>query len=83
MASLFTISSAVQALRSCLLRGSDPDSLAIDSAIAQMSATQEEMQKIVISQMLEFKSMLNKEQQGRFLDSIEDAMDRVKGTEWP
>ena len=61
-----------------LMRAENPDGKAIEAAIAQISATQKEMQKTVVSHMLEFKSMLNKDQQKKFLGMIEEAMTQRK-----
>ncbi len=56
------------------MRADNPDQKAIEATIAQINKAQEEMQKTVVAHMLEFKSMLDKEQQKRFLDLIETAM---------
>ena len=42
-----------------LMAASNPDGKAIEATIAQINKTQEEMQKIVVAHMLEFKSMLD------------------------
>jgi Spy/CpxP family protein refolding chaperone len=57
-----------------LMRANHPDEKAIEATIAQIDATQREMQKTIVTHMLEFKSMLNAEQQKRFLDMVEGAM---------
>ena len=67
----------VDQLRNSLIKqmASDvPDSRAIDTIIAQINGKQEEMQKMVVAHMLEFKSMLTQEQQKKFLNLIEGAM---------
>ena len=46
-----------------LMRADNPDNKAIEATIAQINKIQEEMQKMVVSHMLEFKSMLDKDQQ--------------------
>jgi Spy/CpxP family protein refolding chaperone len=57
-----------------LMRADSPDRKAIESAIAEISGAQREMQELVIAHMLEFKSMLTPEQQRRFLDLIQAGM---------
>jgi Spy/CpxP family protein refolding chaperone len=57
-----------------LMRADNPDGKAIEATVAQINKAQEEMQKIVVSHMLEFKSMLDKDQQKKFMDMIEGAM---------
>jgi Spy/CpxP family protein refolding chaperone len=59
-----------------LMRADNPDARAIDAAIVQINTAQQEIQRSVLSHMLEFKSMLDKEQQKTFLDLIQRAMDR-------
>jgi Spy/CpxP family protein refolding chaperone len=61
-----------------LMRANNPDNKAIETTIARINKEQEEMQKMVVSHMLEFKSMLNKEQQKKFLDMIDGAMTQRK-----
>ncbi len=51
-----------------------PDNRAIEATIARINDKQEEMQKMVVAHMLEFKSMLNKDQQKKFLSMIQGAM---------
>ena len=57
-----------------LMRADKPDQKAIEATIAQINKVQEEMQKTVVAHMLEFKSMLDKNQQKKFLDMVEGAM---------
>jgi len=57
-----------------LLRANSPDTKAIDSTISQISRVQEEMQRKVTIHMLEEKGLLDKEQQQKFLDLIENAI---------
>lgn len=57
-----------------LMRAEGPDQKAIEAAIAQISSAQEEMQKMAVSHMLEFKAMLDKDQRKKFFDLIEGAM---------
>jgi Spy/CpxP family protein refolding chaperone len=61
-----------------LMRADNPDGKVIEATIARINKEQEEMQKIVVSHMLEFKSMLNKDQQKKFMDMIEGAMGERK-----
>ena len=62
-----------------LMRADAPDEKAIQTVIGDINRVQEEMQKAVVAHMLEFKSMLNKNQQKRFLDLIEAAMTSRQG----
>jgi len=62
-----------------LIRADNPDNKVIEATIAQINQKQEEMQKTIVSHMIEFKSMLNKDQQGKFMGMIEDAMGERKG----
>jgi hypothetical protein len=67
----------VDRLRASLLsvmRTDSPDSKVIEETIGRINRMQEEMQKTVVSHMLEFKSMLDKDQQKKFLGMIEGAM---------
>jgi Spy/CpxP family protein refolding chaperone len=57
-----------------LMRADNPDPKAIETTITRINKIQEDMQKTVVSHMLEFKSMLNKDQQKKFLLMIEGAM---------
>jgi Spy/CpxP family protein refolding chaperone len=57
-----------------LLRADRPDQQAIDAAIAEISGMQEQMQRMITSHMLEEKALLDRDQQQRFLDLIENAM---------
>jgi Spy/CpxP family protein refolding chaperone len=57
-----------------LMREDRPDDKGIEVAIARINAEQQDAQKMVVSHMLEFKSMLDKEQQKKFLNLIERAM---------
>jgi Spy/CpxP family protein refolding chaperone len=57
-----------------LMRADNPDRKAIGATIGQINAAQQDMQKMVVSHMLEFKSMLDEKQQKKFLDLIEGAM---------
>ena len=66
-----------------LMRADQPDQKAIEVTIAKINATQQELQKTAVAHMLEFKSMLNKEQQKKFLDMIEGAMVQQAGMQCP
>jgi len=57
-----------------LMRADHPNEKAIEATITKIGTTQQEMQKTVVAHMLEFKSMLNTEQQKKFLDMIKGAM---------
>ena len=57
-----------------LMREDIPDNKAIEATITQINKTQEDMQKTVVSHMLEFKSLLDKDQQKKFLNMVEGAM---------
>jgi Spy/CpxP family protein refolding chaperone len=60
------------------MRADSPDSQAIQGTIIQINRTQEDMQRLVVAHMLEFKALLDKDQQKRFLDLIEGAMTERK-----
>jgi Spy/CpxP family protein refolding chaperone len=66
-----------------LMRVDHPDNTAIEATIGRINREQEEMQRTVVSHMLEFKSMLNKDQQKKFLDMIDGAMTQRKETVCP
>lgn len=57
-----------------LMRQDNPDLPAIRALIAEISAIQEEMQHRISAHILEVKALLDKEQQQRFLDLIENTM---------
>jgi hypothetical protein len=57
-----------------LMRTTQPDDEAVLENIARINHAQEEMQKTVVSHMLEFKSMLNPAQQKKFFDLIDWAV---------
>ena len=61
-----------------LIRADNPDSQAIQGTIIQINRTQEDMQRVVVAHMLEFKALLDKDQQKKFLDLIEGAMAKRK-----
>jgi Spy/CpxP family protein refolding chaperone len=66
-----------------LLRADQPDNQGIEESISRINNQQREIQKMVISHILEFKSMLGKDQQQKFLDLIEMAMAGGKGNLYP
>lgn len=57
-----------------LIGADQPDNQAIEATITHINKIQEDIQKTVVAHMLEFKSMLNKDQQKKFLHLIEAAM---------
>jgi hypothetical protein len=66
-----------------LLRADAPDSQAIQGTILKINRIQAEMQKMVVAHMLEFKALLDKDQQNKFLDLIEGAMVKRKDAGYP
>jgi len=78
--------STVDQLRRSLfdLMGIDnPDSKAIETTIAEINGVQEDMQKMIVAHMLEFKSMLDQDQQKKFFDLIQGAMTRRQAIQCP
>jgi Spy/CpxP family protein refolding chaperone len=65
------------------LREDKPDGQAISAAIADINRLQEDVQKMIVRHMLEFKGMLDKEQQEKFLDLIEGVMAGKPGARCP
>jgi Spy/CpxP family protein refolding chaperone len=57
-----------------LMRADHPDSKAIEETISEINRVQEDMQKLVVAHMLQFKSMLKEDQQRKFFDLIQGAM---------
>jgi Spy/CpxP family protein refolding chaperone len=57
-----------------LLRQDNPDKEAIAVVVSQISGMQEQLQKMIALHMLDMKSGLDKEQQKKFLDLVENAM---------
>jgi Spy/CpxP family protein refolding chaperone len=57
-----------------LIRTENPDRQAINAKIGEIGRMQEDMQKTIISHMLEVKTMLNKDQQKKLFDLIEETM---------
>jgi Spy/CpxP family protein refolding chaperone len=66
-----------------LLREDNPNGQAIALAIAEINKLQETVQKKVVLHLLEFKGMLDKEHQKKFLDLIEGVMAGKPGTHCP
>ena len=57
-----------------LLRAETPDRKAIDTAIAEISSMQKDLQVTVAYHMLDIRTVLDKEQQKKFFNLIEGAM---------
>jgi Spy/CpxP family protein refolding chaperone len=57
-----------------LMRAGHPDTKTIETTIAEINAVQEDLQKLIVAHMLDFKSMLDKDQQKKFFDLIQEAM---------
>jgi len=57
-----------------LMRADVPDRRAIDTAISDINRMQEDMQRVVAMHILDEKETLDKDQQKKFLDLIENAM---------
>ncbi len=57
-----------------LMRADVVDDAAISEAISRINRDQEEIQKMVVAHILEFKGMLDTKQQQKFLDLIDQAM---------
>jgi Spy/CpxP family protein refolding chaperone len=66
-----------------LMGGDYPDNKTIEATIAQINGVQEDMQKLVVAHMLEFKSMLDNNQQKKFFDLIQEAMTRRREIQCP
>lgn len=66
-----------------LMRLDNPDRKAIEAAIADINRVQQQMQEMVVSHMIEFKSMLDRDQQKKFLDLIQTAMAEKDGMRCP
>ena len=57
-----------------LLRADQSDTPAIDAAIKDLSSMQEDLQKTIVFHILGTKDLLDKEQQNRLFDLIENTM---------
>jgi Spy/CpxP family protein refolding chaperone len=66
-----------------LMGADNPDHKAIEATITRINNSQYDMQKMVVAHMLEFKAMLDKDQQKKFLDLVEGAMGKRKETLCP
>jgi len=66
-----------------LMRAENPDRKAIEAAISDISAVQRQMQETVVAHMIEFKSMLDQDQQKKFLNLIQGAMAEKDGMQCP
>ena len=62
-----------------LMRADVPDRRVIDTTISDISRMQEEMQGVVAMHILEEKATLDKDQQKKFIDLIENAMTKEGG----
>lgn len=60
-----------------LMRAETPDANAINTTVTEITRTQGEVESMVAMHILKLKATLNKEQQKKFLDLIENAM--IKG----
>jgi Spy/CpxP family protein refolding chaperone len=64
-----------------LLRADTPDTASIHAVLAQISQIQEELEQMVTTHILQQKAVLDRQQQGKFLDLIQNtAMQRDSGT---
>lgn len=66
-----------------LMRADNPDGQAIKATLAEISRIQEEIEGMVTSHILREKSTLDKDQQKKFLDLIENTMSKGKQTGCP
>lgn len=66
-----------------LMRQDSPDRKAIAAVVSEISGLQEEMQRMIAMHMLGMKAGLDKEQQKKFLDLIENAMTEGRQTGCP
>jgi Spy/CpxP family protein refolding chaperone len=57
-----------------LIRAQDSDKKAVHAVIGEISAEQEEMQRMIAAHMLEVKASLDKGQQQKFMDLVEKSM---------
>jgi len=57
-----------------LMRQDNPDRKALAAVVSEISGMQEDMQRMIALHMLDMKSGLDKEQQNKFLDLIDNAM---------
>jgi Spy/CpxP family protein refolding chaperone len=66
-----------------LIQADSPDGNAIDTTIAEINQLQLEVQKTAVTHMLEFKGMLDTDQQKKFLGLVEGAMTKREGLRCP
>ena len=66
-----------------LVRADHPDRKAIETTITEINRTQQDIQKLIVVHMLEFKSVLDKDQQKKFFDLIQGAMTKMHEIECP
>jgi Spy/CpxP family protein refolding chaperone len=66
-----------------LMGADNPDSKAIETTIAKINRVQEDIQKMIVAHMLEFKAMLDEGQQKKFFDLIQGAMTRRQEIQCP
>lgn len=57
-----------------LIRADKPETKAIETTINEISSMQKDLQKNIVLHILETKALLNKEQQNKLFDLIENAM---------
>ena len=60
-----------------------PDNKTIEATIAEINGVQEDMQKLIVAHMLEFKSMLDNNQQKKFFDLIQGTMTKEHEIQCP
>ncbi len=66
-----------------LLREDNPDKKAIETEVFSISGMQEQMQALIAAHVVDMKSKLDKDQQKKFLDLIENAMMEGRQVGWP
>lgn len=59
-----------------LMRADTPDANAIKTAVSEINAKQEELERMVTAHILEVKASLEKDQQKKFLDLIQSAISK-------
>ena len=77
---------AVDRLRKSLFELMDvehPDNKAIEATITEINGVQKDMQKLIVAHMLEFKSILDNNQQKKFFDLIQGAMTKEHEIQCP
>jgi len=66
-----------------LMRADHPESKALETTISEINGVQQDMQKMIVAHMLEFKSMLDQDQQKKFFGLIQEAMARRQAIQCP